>query len=114
MSYIYKIMPQSDWAAFQEGGIYTGSEVDIADGYIHFSTQDQLVETLNKHYLGQTDLQILRIETAQLDAEKLKWEPARDSLFPHLYAPLSIEAVVDRYPLSAGPDGTFSLPESTS
>lgn len=111
MAPIYKILTQDDWTRFQSSGTYRGSPVDLADGYIHFSTREQLVETLDKHYRGQSSLEILAIETSALNAENLKWEPARGSLFPHLYTDLPLSAVISSFTLSAGSDGLFALPE---
>lgn len=110
MTTIYKIFTRADWQAFQASGSYAGSPVDVADGYIHFSTQDQLVETLDKHYAGQSDLEIVSIDADKVDQSQLKWEPARDSLFPHLYTDLPLSAVTNNYTLSAQSDGTFTLP----
>lgn len=111
MAPIYKILTQGDWQRFQSSGTYAGSTVDVADGYIHFSTREQLVETLNKHYRGQETLEILAVDAAALSAEHLKWEPARDSLFPHLYTDLPLSAVTGTFTLSAGSDGLFTLPQ---
>lgn len=111
MAPIYKILTQDDWTRFQSSETYAGSPVDLADGYIHFSTREQLVETLNKHYRGQDHLEILAVETSALSPDHLKWEPARDSLFPHLYTDLPLSAVISSFTLSAGSDGLFTLPE---
>lgn len=114
MARIYKILTQADWKTFQAAGAYKGSPVDLADGYIHFSTLDQLVATLNKHYEGQCDLEIVAVESDTLDACALKWEPARGSLFPHLYCDLPISAVTGSYTIHAQADGHFVLPEEAA
>ncbi|MEM6680946.1 MAG: DUF952 domain-containing protein [Pseudomonadota bacterium] len=108
MSIIFKIMTPSDWQGFKSAGIYGGSAVDLADGFIHFSTREQLLDTLNKHYEGQTPLYVVEVDPAKLDASALKWEPARDSLFPHLYADLGMVAVVRSTRIQALPNGSFS------
>lgn len=110
MADIFKILTRSDWQAFQSSGSYAGSPVDLADGYIHFSTREQLIETLNKHYAGQSDLEILTVGTDKVDESQLKWEPARGALFPHLYTDLPLDAVTSTFTVSAQPDGTFTLP----
>lgn len=111
MSTIYKILSAEDWAALNANKAFAGSDVDKADGYIHFSTAEQLAETLNKHYRGQGNLQVLTIETDLLHSSSLKWEPARGgALFPHLYSPLPLSAVTSSYAISAGSDGLFVLP----
>lgn len=90
---IYKILPAALWEKAQREGIFYGAPVDIADGYIHFSTAEQVAETATKHFSGQTDLVLLALDPSRLD--DLKWEPSRGgALFPHLYASLEPAAVL--------------------
>ncbi|MEM7568492.1 MAG: DUF952 domain-containing protein [Pseudomonadota bacterium] len=111
MTVIYKIVSAKAWRDFQLLGVFSGSEVDVADGYIHFSTQEQLLGTLDKHYAGQTDLVILAIADQSLDPAQLKWEPARGgALFPHLYGDLKLADVLQAVPVPLLEDGRFALP----
>ena len=88
MTQIYKIMHKTTWNSAKETGEFIGSEHDKRDGFIHFSTEEQLAGTLAKHYQGQHDLLLLAFSASDF-SENLKWEPSRDgALFPHLYAPL--------------------------
>ena len=103
---IYKILPRAEWSAAHEVGRFLGSGIDLADGYIHFSTAAQAVETARRHFAGQPDLVVLEVEADDL-GEALRWEPSRGGdLFPHLYGPLNAGQV--RYVTEAplGPDGT--------
>jgi uncharacterized protein (DUF952 family) len=103
MTIIYRIVSRADWAAAQAAGAFTGTAHDIRDGFIHFSTAAQAAATAAKHYAQQSDLLLLHVDTAVLQAP-LKWETSRnDDLFPHLYGPLPISAVhrVDELPLDA-------------
>lgn len=110
MATIYKICPASLWRAAERAGVFTGAPVDIADGYIHFSTAAQAAETAAKHFAGQSDLLLVSVDTAKL-GDKLTWEPSRGgALFPHLYAPLSLSAVVKVEPLPLGADGRHAFP----
>lgn len=112
MTAIYKIMSAKAWRDFQLLGVFEGSDVDKADGYIHFSTMDQLAETLEKHYAGQQGLVVLEVDDASLNADALKWEPARNgALFPHLYETLSLTAVRQALSVALLDDGRFALPE---
>jgi uncharacterized protein (DUF952 family) len=89
----YKILTADQWAQFQKDGIFHGAPVDLADGYVHMSTADQLSETRAKHFAGQTGLTTLEVDLA-LFGDTLKWEVSRGgALFPHLHAPLPIAAV---------------------
>jgi uncharacterized protein (DUF952 family) len=90
---IYKILSRDLWRAAERAGQFDGAAVDLADGYIHFSTAAQVRETAAKHFAGQTDLVILSVEADDLGAH-LRWEPSRGGdLFPHLYTSLSVSQV---------------------
>lgn len=107
---IYKICPSALWREAQDQGVFRGAPVDLADGFIHFSTADQAAETAAKHFAGQGGLLLLRVDTARL-GNALKWEPSRGgALFPHLYGALVLEAVIQVEPLPLGPDGTHRFP----
>jgi uncharacterized protein (DUF952 family) len=89
----YKILTADQWRQFQADGIFYGAPVDLADGYIHMSTTEQLEETRTKHFAGQDSLTILEVDLTQF-GDTLKWELSRGgALFPHLYAPLPMAAV---------------------
>ncbi len=91
---IYKLLSGAEWRAAQAAGEFRGSAVDLADGYVHFSTAEQVVETAVRYFSGQTDLALLTVDTAAL-GDNLRWEPSRGgALFPHLYAALPLSAVV--------------------
>ncbi len=108
---IYKIASQTEWAAARDAVELKGTPVDIKDGYIHFSTAAQLAETLARHYEGRSGLVLATIDPDRLPTA-LKWEPSRGGdLFPHLYAPLPMSAVIAERALDARPDGGFDLPE---
>ena len=108
---IYKIAPAALWAAAEAAGVFTGAPVDVADGYIHFSTAAQARETAAKHFAGQSDLKLVAVEAAAL-GPGLKWEPSRGgALFPHLYAPLPLTAVRWVRDLPLGADGAHVFPD---
>lgn len=90
----FKVLTQQQWADFERERVFRGAPVDIADGYIHLSTAEQLEGTLTKHFAGQTCLMIAEIDLVQL-GNAIRWEESRGGdLFPHLYAELPIHAVV--------------------
>jgi uncharacterized protein (DUF952 family) len=99
MTLIYKIISAAEWRSAQDQGAFHGSGVDIADGYIHFSTAEQVGETAAKHFAGQTDLLLVAIAADRL-GDALRWEASRGgALFPHLYSPLSFDAVAHVAPI---------------
>ncbi|MFQ6549694.1 DUF952 domain-containing protein [Aestuariibius sp. 2305UL40-4] len=90
---IYKVFRPAEWAELVSDGETTGAPVDLADGFIHFSTADQVAETLAKHFAGESGLVICACHTNDLGAD-LKWEPSRGgALFPHLYRKLRLDEV---------------------
>ena len=86
---IYKILPRELWEAAVAIGFFNGSPVDLADGFIHFSTAAQVRDTAAKHFAGVSDLLLVAVPAAaMLDA--IRWEPSRGGdLFPHLYRALT-------------------------
>ncbi|MGC9370229.1 MAG: DUF952 domain-containing protein [Paracoccaceae bacterium] len=102
---IFKILRRPEWDAFRAAGRTAGAPVDLADGYIHFSTAAQVAETAAKHFAEESDLVLLAIESDTL-GEALKWEPSRGgALFPHLYRELRMEDVVWDKSLPLGATG---------
>ncbi len=105
MSLIYKILDAPAWTAALAAGVFEGSPVDHADGYIHFSTAGQAQETARRHFAGRADLLLLTVEADRL-GEALRWEPSRGGdLFPHLYGVLPASAVTAARPIALGADG---------
>ncbi|GEM72178.1 DUF952 domain-containing protein [Sphingomonas aquatilis] len=106
----YKVLTAEQMAALERDGSFAGAPVDLADGYIHMSTAEQLTETVDKHFAGQTDLHVAAVDLGSFGAS-LKWEESRGGqLFPHLYGPLPLEAVLGYGPLKRAEDGTVRLP----
>ena len=107
---IYKITPEAPWREAEANGRYTGAPIDVADGFIHFSTAGQVKETAAKHCAGQTDLLLVAIDGAGLGAAR-RYEVSRGgALFPHLYGPLDLKAVLWVRPLPLGADGVHQFP----
>ncbi|KQR81200.1 DUF952 domain-containing protein [Sphingomonas sp. Leaf343] len=106
----YKVLTADQMAALERDGRFDGAPVDVADGYIHLSTADQLTETVDKHLAGQHDLHVAAVDLGSFGAS-LKWEESRGGqLFPHLYGPLLLETVIAYGPLERDPDGAVKLP----
>jgi uncharacterized protein (DUF952 family) len=110
MAIIYKIERKSSWSKALEAGRFDGSPDDRRDGYIHFSTADQLRATTAKYFAGFEDLVLAAIDADSL-GPLLKWEAARGgALFPHLYAALPMTAVLWTKPLPLDSDGRHVFP----
>ncbi len=111
---IYKICDGDLWADAVKTGFFAGAAVDLADGYIHFSTADQVAETAARHFAGRGDLILAAVDAGALGGA-LKWEPSRGgALFPHLYASMPISAVAWTVPLPLGEDGRHLFPDLTT
>jgi uncharacterized protein (DUF952 family) len=108
---VYKICGTDEWRDAERAGAFRGAAVDLSDGYIHFSTSGQVAETAARHFAGQRDLVLVAVAAAAL-GPALKWEPSRGgALFPHLYAALTLDAVLWVRPLPLGDDGRHIFPE---
>jgi len=106
----YKVLTADEMAALERDGTFAGAPVDVADGYIHLSTADQLTATVDKHFAGRSDLHVAAVDLGSF-GESLKWEESRGGeLFPHLYAPLPLETVIAYGPLERDDDGAVKLP----
>lgn len=107
---IYHMCRAEEWQAAQSSGFYPGSSQDVADGFIHFSTAAQIVDSAAKHRAGQSGLLLLAVEAKAL-GPALKWEASRGGqLFPHLHAPLPVGAARWAKPLPLSADGLHIFP----
>ena len=107
---IYKILPAALWTEAVTTGSFRGSPLDVADGFIHFSTAKQVRETAAKHFAGVHDLVLVAVD-ADVLGTALEWEPSRGgALFPHLYAPLAVKLASWVKPLPIGADGAHAFP----
>ncbi len=111
LKHIYKILNKEDLKKAKSNGAYSGSSKDIEDGYIHFSSQEQVEGTLKKYYSDEKNLILLKVETLNLD--HLVWEQASDgNFFPHLYSSLDLTNVVDEYEIKLNNEGNHVLPDN--
>ncbi|WP_417449077.1 DUF952 domain-containing protein [Kordiimonas sp.] len=107
---IYKILRPQEWRDATENSAYSGAPVDIADGFVHFSTEAQVADTAVKHFGDSDRIHLLGFRPDVFPAHTLKWEKSRGGdLFPHLYAPLNITLACERLSLSRRIDGTFDF-----
>jgi uncharacterized protein (DUF952 family) len=106
---VYKIVPNELWQASESSGVFTGSPIDLDDGFIHLSTGRQLHDTAARHFAGISGLLLVAVTIEALD---VRWEPSRGGdLFPHLYGALPWSAVRWVAPLTVGSDGRHTFPD---
>lgn len=109
--FVYKIASHEAYRVFAKTGVFPGMPIDLKDGYVHFSTAEQLAETLRLHFAGQGDVVVFSVRTDDLGTA-LRWEPSRGGqLFPHLYGELPISAIGQHATVSVAADGSVTLPE---
>lgn len=120
MAIVYHITRQQDWESALESGAYQSPTL-AKDGFIHCSTDTQVLRVANTFYRGQTDLVLLVIDTDKL-AVPIKFEapinpqtgqpePEIQELFPHVYGAINLGAVIKMVPFPPQPDGTFLFPQ---
>ena len=106
----YKICTENEWRQLTEKGSFFGSPDDLRDGFVHLSAADQVARTAAKFFAGRSDLVLLALSPERL-GDALRWETSPSgSIYPHLYAPLPLDAVAAATPLTLGPDGRHILP----
>jgi uncharacterized protein (DUF952 family) len=108
--FAYKLLTPEEFQDWRESGQFTGSAVDIADGYIHLSAQPQVAETTAKYFADVDPLMLVMVDLAAL-GDLVKWEPSRGgALFPHVYGPIPASAIAGKSKLRLGTDGRHSFP----
>lgn len=108
---VYKICDNDLWQQAEKSREFTGAEIDLADGYIHFSTAGQVASTLARYFSGRKNLLMIAVDAAKL-GDKLVYEPARDGdLFPHLYSVLKLENVLWVRGIDIDDNGGHILPD---
>jgi uncharacterized protein (DUF952 family) len=106
---IFHICSKEDWLTGQEIGSYLADSLE-SEGFIHCSTEEQVVRVANSMFKGKEDLLLLHITVEKLWAE-LRWEEAEGDVFPHIYGPINLDAVFKVERFDVGEDGTYSYPE---
>lgn len=102
---IYKIFRGDEWAALRRDGETSGAPIDVADGYVHFSTAAQAPETVARHFAGEDGLMLLAVDADVVQGD-LKWEVSRGGQrFPHLYRKLKLSDVAWAQPLPLSGNG---------
>jgi uncharacterized protein (DUF952 family) len=102
---IVHICRLEDWEIQRAKGYYEADSLKT-EGFIHCSLPDQVLNVANSFYPGATDLVLLWIEPQRLTAE-LRWGTSGKEVFPHLYGPLNLEAIINVLRFHPDQDGVF-------
>jgi len=109
---LYHICNAKDWQQSTKEGIYKADSLE-SEGFIHFSTEFQVLRTANLFYKGQDGLVLLHINPKKLTAEVVYENTmGGEEQFPHLYGALNIEAVEQVLDFISKDSGDFEMPVS--
>jgi uncharacterized protein (DUF952 family) len=108
---IFHIAQRDQWEAARAGGVYRAGSL-ATQGFIHCSTREQVLATANRVFRGQTGLVLLGIEAGKVETE-IRYENLEggSELYPHIYGPLNVDAVVSTAAFKPQADGEFRWPE---
>jgi uncharacterized protein (DUF952 family) len=110
VSVILHIAKREQWEKEKLEGVYRGDTLD-SYGFIHCSTSKQIVKVANDLFCGQKGLVLLCIVTSKVRS-KIRYECAgSEELYPHIYGPLNIDAVIKVAHFEPAKDGRFRLPK---
>ena len=110
MGKVFKVCEEDDWESTKNEDFFLGSKTDRSDGFIHFSTSEQLEETLEKYFKSKSPLYLLEVKT---DDVEFVWEISRNNqLFPHLYGPLPLNLVSQVYIILMDEEGKHIIPKN--
>ena len=114
---ILHITSRREWLAAQAGGEYRAPSL-ATEGFIHCSTEKQVLHVANAFYRGGKDLVLLVVDETRLKSQ-VRWEPPAGSpapgisesdQFPHIYGAINVSAVASVLDFVPDPDGMFTLP----
>ena len=105
MDHIVHICSLEDWQAAQTAGVYRTNSLE-AEGFIHCSRPEQVVEVANRYYGGRTDLLLLWIDPSNLAAE-LRWEASEEGIYPHVYGSIDLAVIIQVSEFAPDEDGIF-------
>ncbi len=114
---IFHIAEEADWRAAQLSGDYrvsTRGRTLADEGFIHASRRDQVLGVAEAFYADAGPLVLLSIDPARLSSPVRDDEVSPGIVFPHIYGPIELDAVVAAAPLERGADGRFVVPDSAS
>jgi uncharacterized protein (DUF952 family) len=110
MSTILHITQLQAWETAKNLGTYRSNTLDT-EGFMHCSTNAQVIGSANRFFKNQKDLVILIIDVDLVQAE-IRYEGAvASNLFPHIYGELNLDAVIQAIDFDSAENGEFRLPE---
>lgn len=109
--FLYHLCSEKNWQNASKTALYSGSETDLRDGFIHLSTAEQIARTAELHFKGVKKLLLLTIASIEI-YDHLKWEISREGqLFPHLHGKLNLSSVKEVKRLKTDSSGNHVIPK---
>lgn len=93
---IYKILRPDEWTAFEAAGTFDGSPLDHESGFVHCSSGSQVGATVQRYFADAPEVVVVALDTDVL-GDTVRWET-----FPHVYGPLTADAIVEIHRLKVG------------
>ncbi len=90
---LFHIVESTVWAAAKERGTYAPASL-ASEGFVHLSEKQQVADTIDRFYKGQTGLVLLEIDPKLLHSVLQYDQVPGHGVFPHLYGALNLGAVV--------------------
>jgi uncharacterized protein (DUF952 family) len=110
METIYHITTRVEWLKGMRQGEYRSATLED-EGFMHCSTLAQVAGSANKHFYRRGGLALLHIDPERVAAEiRTENLAGGETLFPHIYGPLNLDAVISVEAFEPGSDGTFTYP----
>jgi release factor glutamine methyltransferase len=104
---ILHLCQREEWLKAQNQGVFSSKSLE-QEGFIHCSQPEQILQVANHFYHGIPDLILLWIEPELITSE-IRWEMADNTLFPHIYGPIDLKAVIRTTDLKPEVDGYYHL-----
>ncbi|WP_161973220.1 DUF952 domain-containing protein [Halostella litorea] len=112
MTYIVHVLSRADWETFRDQGEYRPRSID-EEGFVHCSKLGQVGLVADYNHADDDELVLVLLDESRLDAPVRYETDGEDgkSAFPHVYGPLTMDAVIETVPFEQDETG-FRLPEN--
>jgi uncharacterized protein (DUF952 family) len=97
----------NEWQDAQDQGILLSKSL-IQEGFIHCSQPEQILQVANRFYQGIFGLVLLWIDPENITSD-IRWELSDGALYPHIYGPINLDAVISVTDIKPDDDGTYRV-----
>lgn len=106
---LFHITTEDHWKEYKTNGNYEPESLETK-GFIKCSSGNQLEGAANRFFPEKDEILLLVIDVS-LIRENIKYEEDDETgeKFPHIYGPLSTNAVIDKIEIKAEDSGKFNI-----